>query len=248
MLKAIFIDMDDTLIVNQVLYQTAKDKFCGYMRHYGVRDAELLDVFERVEKEHFPVYGYSRARYPASFEKTLKTFIPDADADTVATVRDFAEEVFRTVARVKPDVPEALDILTSIAPVYIVTAGPDSVQQFRIDNLPFKDKFAGFHIVPKKDKDVFEGILAQYNLKPEETVMIGDSLKSDVFSAAAAGMNAVWVEAHNAFFEAVNDDLPALAVKRGSLIEAARVLRAETLPQKTAKPVANCKLPPRRAP
>jgi hypothetical protein len=70
--------------------------------------------------------------------------LPDINS-TNATVRGYAEKVFNTVAWPMPNVEEALELLAGIAPLYIVTAGPQDVQQFRIDHLPFKDKFAGFY-------------------------------------------------------------------------------------------------------
>lgn len=226
-IKAICLDMDDTLIVNQVLYSEAQARLEGYMAHFGVRPEELSAVFNATDKELYKTMGISIARFPLTFEKTLLHFVPNADAEMVATVRDFAERVFRTVADVKPDIAAALDVLAKIAPLHIVTGGADSVQQFRIDNLPFKDKFASCTIIPKKDAAVYTAVAGKLGLDPADIIMIGDSLKSDVLPAVEAGMRAVWVEALNSpLHEVRQDNLPKGAYKFSSLLELANYIYA----------------------
>ena len=225
MIKAICLDMDDTLIVNQILYGNAEHMLAGYMTHFGVTPEETLAAFAEIDKDNYKTMGISIARMPLSFEHTLLRFVPDADAAMVARARDFAERIFRTVADVKPDIAEALELLSKVAPLHIVTGGADSVQQFRIDHLPFKDKFNSFTIIPKKDAAVYTNVAQKLNLNPSEIIMIGDSLRSDVLPAVEAGMRAVWVETLNSpLHEIKKVDLPAGAYKFASLLELGRHL------------------------
>lgn len=224
MIKAICLDMDDTLIVNQVLYDYAAAMLQGYMTHYGVTPAETEAAFAAIDKELFKTHGIARTRMPQAFEDTLRHFIPAADAETVATVRGFAEQIFTTTAAVKPDIVPALTQLAKIAPLYIVTGGDAGVQQGRIDTLPFKDMFAGFTIVPKKDAGVFKQVAANLGIQPAEMIMIGDSLRSDVLSAVEAGARAVWIEALNSHHEIKSADLPPGAYKFASLLELSKHL------------------------
>ncbi len=224
MIKAIFLDMDDTLIVNHEMYESACTMLFGYLRNFGVLTPEAQKVFYAKDKEMFATYGRSPKRYPASFEATLKHFVPEADAEMVSIVRDMASAVFKTVADVKSGVPEAIDMLSQKYPVYIVTAGDKKVQEFRFEKLPFKDKITDKFIVEEKDAKTFEAIVKKLGLKPSEVVMIGDSLKSDIFPAAAAGLQAVWVEAVNSQFEVATGFPEKNAYKFSSLLEAARLL------------------------
>jgi putative hydrolase of the HAD superfamily len=197
MIKAVFTDMDDTLIVNMALYDHAAAQLQGYLAHFGVEPEDVMRAHADVEKTLFPLLGYSRERYPQSFENTLLHFIPNATDDMIARARGFAERVFTTVAGVKPGTMEAIDLLTAQYPVYIVTQGDRSVQQFRVSHLPFKDKLAGVFIVDKKSRETFETLTQKLGYAPEEVVMMGDSLKSDIQPAIDAGLHAVWIEAHN---------------------------------------------------
>jgi len=238
MIKAVFLDLDNTLVTNEIFYQEAQASFRGFMAAFGVKPEETERVWTPIDKELFKTYGYSRKRLGAGFEATLKHFVPDADAEMVETVHSFAEKVFNSVGQVKNGVAEAIDLLTERYHVYIVTAGPKDVQEMRIEHLPFKSKLTGSFIVDRKDKKLFEDILSGLGLKPEETVMMGDSLKSDVIPAVAAGMEAVLIEELNSHHETASDFPAERAYKFSSLLEATRhMIKYET-------PAAPILLPP----
>ena len=235
MTKAIFVDMDDTLIATTALYEQAKDAFDAYLAPYGVRRDELERVYDQAERDLFAVHGYSRARFPASFEQTLKHFIPDATPEMIAEVRGFGEKVFDTPAALLPGVDAAMEILFGKYPVYLVTQGDKSVQEDRIAQLPFRDKFSGIFIIEKKSKETFEGLAAQLGYAPGDIAMLGDSLKSDINTSAAAGLQAYWIQGANwEMMENEAQSLPATAKHFTSLLDAARDISGGGTPARPA--------------
>jgi putative hydrolase of the HAD superfamily len=246
-MKAILVDMDDTLIFNEQLYEIARAKFCGYMRNFGVLQPEAMKDLYDTDAELFKTMGYSCKRFPQTFETVLKHYVPEADDEMVKSVREFAEAVFTTVAPVKAGVPEALAMLAKEYPVYIVTAGPKDLQQFRYDNLSFKDVVSGVFIVDKKDKAVFEKVVQKLGIEPSEAVMIGDSLRSDVFPSVEAGLSAVWIETHSSPHEKASGFPAKNAYKYSSLLEVARsILKAGKLVAPFAPPAPVHKPPQRK--
>lgn len=240
MIKTVFIDMDDTLLATTALYEVAKDKFKAYMAPYGITREELEAVYNQAERDNFKIHGYSRARFPASFENTLKHFIPDATPEMVADIRSFGEAVFDTPAALLPGTEEAIDLLTGKYPVYLVTQGDRTVQTPRIAQLPFGEKLSGVFIIEEKSKETFTTIAAQLGYKPGEVVMIGDSLKSDVKPAVAAGLHAYWVEHHNwKMMENSSHEVPPEAKRYPTLLEAARDLTDAPAPKPPAPPKDN---------
>jgi putative hydrolase of the HAD superfamily len=238
MIKAIFTDMDDTLIENQSLYEIAKAKLCDFLGGFGVTREEAIAFYEPTDKELFKTYGYSRERFPTTFEHTLKHFIPNADEDMVKTVRGFGEEVFDTVAPIKPGAAEAVRLLAQHYPVFIVTGGDKSVQTARVAALPFKKEFSGVFMIEKKDAATFLDIAQKTGTAPDEVVVIGDSLRSDIAPSSAAGFHAVWIEADNWSHE----DLATIPQKNvdeaKTILEAARRILAGDIPKKP-KPAKN---------
>ena len=57
----------------------------------------------------------------------------------------------------------------------------------------------------KPDARVFEKALAFFDLRPQETTMVGDRLSSDVFAAQAVGIPGVW---HDCYGQGVPPDAP----------------------------------------
>jgi putative hydrolase of the HAD superfamily len=225
MIKAVFLDMDDTLIVNEILFEHARTLLFGYLRNFGILPEESQKVFADKDKELFKTYGRSPQRYPAVSEAVLKHFVPQADAEMVSIVRDLAGTVFTTIADVKPGVTEAIDMLGQGFPLYIVTAGDKDVQEFRLRHLPFRGKISDVFIVDHKDKSTYETVVKQLGLKPSEAIMIGDSLKSDIFPAVEAGLQAVWIETNNSKLHEGMEGFPDKgAYKFSSLLEVARML------------------------
>lgn len=234
MIKAVFLDMDDTLIVNTVLYEQAAAVMSGFMHHYGVPLIVTRQKIEQTDHDLFKTQGYSRARYPDVFESVLRHFAPAADEQAVATVRGFAENVFTTIARVKPGTLEAIGLLADHFPSYIITQGDKAVQEARLAHLPFRDKLSGTFVVERKETAAFLRVIGSLGIAPSEAVMIGDSLKSDIVPSVEAGMHAIWIEAHNWSVEAAAGLPPERAYTFSSLLEAARYLTHQQPPEEWA--------------
>src|SRR5258708_11488484 len=56
-----------------------------------------------------------------------------------------------------------------------------------------KQYFSAVEIVAEKDVPVYRGIVAKYDLANDHTWMVGNSPKSDINPALAAGINAIFV-------------------------------------------------------
>ncbi len=240
-IKALFIDMDDTLIVNEVLYDHARAMLRGYLHHFGIKANEVNEAIDRIDAEMVKTHGTSRHRYPATYEAVARHFIPNADEEIIGNARHFAETVFETVAPVKPGTLEAIDLLTSHYDVYIVTQGDQKVQETRLLHLPFRDKITDAFIVEKKDQATFETLAKGLGLKPEEIIMIGDSLRSDILPSVAAGLSGILIEAKtSSSFHPMHGhgavELPKeRAYKYASLLEAAHQLVIHGTPRREIK-------------
>lgn len=233
-IKAVFVDMDNTLIETQALYEAAHDALVDFIDGYGTfEQGEILAAVRARETALYDVYGYGREMLPHAFEDTLRHYVPDAKPEDVKTVRDMAQKVYSSVAAVKDGAAEALLRLASRFTVYLVTVGDETVQQPRIDALPFKDLFAKTFIVAAKNTDTYKSILAETGTDPAAATMIGDSLVSDIKPAIDAGMTAVYVPAQNwAGREMQGASLPDNVPVKQTILDAAYFIA----PQDNKKP------------
>ncbi len=66
----------------------------------------------------------------------------------------------------------------------------------------------------KPDPAIFRRALSQMNVRPEEAVMVGDSLARDIRGARAAGMRAVWLSPRDALPPDLAADPHAAVIRR----------------------------------
>jgi len=74
-----------------------------------------------------------------------------------------------------------------------VTKGDFTEQSGKIERSGLKEYFAAAEVVSEKNAPTYHGLVSKYGLSPDTTWMIGNSPKSDINPALAAGLNAVFV-------------------------------------------------------
>jgi len=77
--------------------------------------------------------------------------------------------------------------------VIMMTKGNPLEQSGKVERSGLKDYFVAVEIVPEKDEQTYRAAIAKYGLQPDRTWMVGNSPKSDINPALAAGLNAVLV-------------------------------------------------------
>jgi putative hydrolase of the HAD superfamily len=74
-----------------------------------------------------------------------------------------------------------------------MTKGAIAEQTGKVERSGLKEYFAAIEIVSEKDVPTYHAVVSKYELLWETTWMIGNSPKSDINPALAAGLNAVFV-------------------------------------------------------
>ena len=131
-------------------------------------DVILVDTFERVAVE--PIT-------PALHE----------------TINGFAHAIAEHPMELLPQVADTLDYLAGRHNLILMTKGHFAEQSGKVERSGLKQFFSAVEIVIEKDAAVYREIIAKYDLPSPSTWMIGNSPKSDINPALAAGINAVFV-------------------------------------------------------
>ncbi len=226
----VVLDGDDTLWRTAVAYKKLTRQLGEWVAAFGhdanavVHHADELDVARMVS------FGYSMHRYPQTLRDTALHFEGDEQLGWAALGLGYS--VYTQHFEPVPDALEALQMLRDAGfSLAMVTAGDDTVQQRRVSDFPHAELFEVIRIVPSKNPLVFERLAADLGFKPQDTWMIGDSLRSDILPSLAAGYNAVLLECDNwALWEKAHHTLPEQAFAAASLSEAvAIVLRKHSI-------------------
>ena len=192
--EAVLFDIDDTL--------------CRYRRSGN----ELLDVaFRSLDVEPFFTVTDYHERYSAFVDNSDSVVdLRETCFASIAAERGRDPALGRAVAaafnaerdhrdvEALPGALEAIDALSGRS-LGIVTNGAPEMQHEKLDSLGVSDVFdvvvhAGYETPSKPDPSPFFRALDALDVTPDAAAHVGNSLRSDVAGAHAAGVGSVWLE------------------------------------------------------
>ena len=159
------------------------------------------------------------------FEQLATELGIDADPSTVAAMADAFVHGLGAHGDLYPGVDHLLDRLTGRVPIAIVSNGLGEVVHARLDRLGLAERFDAVIVssevgVSKPHAGIFDAAFSALGEPAKDaTVMIGDSLTSDVAGGAGYGIATVWFNRHgtaagprDSFTHEIRDlaELPAL--------------------------------------
>ena len=112
-------------------------------------------------------------------------------------IADFAQSIADHAIELLPGVAETLPLLATRHRLILVTKGNAREQQKKLDRSGIHMHFTAVEIPPEKHLDAYHDIVSRYSLTRETTWMIGNSPRSDINPALAAGLHAVYMHHPN---------------------------------------------------
>lgn len=186
----LLIDGDDTLWENNIYFEHAIASFIEFLAHSTLSHDEVRAVLDEIEK----TTGYGSANFALSLEATYRRLVErEVSADDLARVHGFVEAIRQHPIEVLAGVEETLAYLTPRHELILLTKGDVDEQQMKIDASGLAGYFRRTSIVAEKDEAVYRDLIAKLGVTPVETWMIGNSPRSDINPALAAGLNAVFI-------------------------------------------------------
>jgi putative hydrolase of the HAD superfamily len=187
-------DADDTLWENNVYFDHAVDDFVEWLAH-PTRDPDTIRAALRdIEAANSAAHGYGATVFLRSlhdcFERLLER---PANADDAARLDRLVARLHDHDVELMPDVERTLEALDSRHDLLLLTKGSPDEQQRKIDASGLAERFRRTVIVPEKNAAVYTELAEREGLDPARTWMIGNSVKSDILPALAAGMGAVFI-------------------------------------------------------
>lgn len=97
---------------------------------------------------------------------------------------------------------QVLDELKDKYKLGLLTNGSPSLQQTKLaitpELIPYFDEIviSGDFGSGKPDPAIFDYMLSQLEVKPEEALMVGDNLRTDILGASKVGIDSVWINHH----------------------------------------------------
>ena len=176
----IFFDADDTLWENEQFFRDAEVKFIELLSDYtgpeGVRE-----MLWHKQELNIPIFGYGSKTYLLGMtEAALDICGGKIDDRIYKGIKDIIIELAYHEFDIIKGVEETLKALHERYNLVVATKGDltEQLSKYRRSGL---DKY--FHhceVMPNKDEENYLELAAKHDLKPEQILMIGNSVKSDI--------------------------------------------------------------------
>lgn len=194
MSRRLWIDADDTLWENNVFFEQAFARFVDHLAHSSLTADQVRFILDEIEHVNNRIHGYGSANFARNLEQCFdKLCEREVTADDRARIRRIGEELADHPMEILEGVPETLAHLAARHHLVLFTKGNPQEQQAKVDRSGLAFYFRGVHIVKEKDVGTYQATLAAHGWDAAQCWMIGNSPKSDINPALAAGLGAVYV-------------------------------------------------------
>jgi putative hydrolase of the HAD superfamily len=190
----LIVDADDTLWENNIYFERAIARFISFLNHHEFPPDQVRAVLNDVERECIVTHGYGLHSFAHALGQTFERLSPvPVTPELHAQVRSFAATIENHAIEFLPEVRETLRYLHSRHRLILVTKGAHAEQSGKVERSGITEYFRDVEIVAEKDRASYARVVEKYELMPATTWMVGNSPKSDINPAMAAGLHAVFV-------------------------------------------------------
>ena len=190
----LIIDADDTLWENNIYFEAAFDHFVRFLDHPALSGAEIREELNVIEMENAKHHGYGSVNFGRNMVECLhKLSARPVEAWEEETVRDFAHVILDHPMVILPGVEETLCYLSAKYELTMFTKGSVAEQRKKVVRSNLAKYFAHVEVTKEKHREAYLDLVSLKQMERERAWMIGNSPKSDINPALAAGLNAAYV-------------------------------------------------------
>lgn len=194
-IKVIAFDADDTLWDNESFFQEIERYYTEVLSKYGDAEKISAELF-RTEMDNLEHYGYGVKGFTLSMlETALRISKGEVPADTLEMIILWGKLLLDMPIELLPDVEETLKALKERERYRLVVATKGDLldQQRKLKRSGLADYFDHVEIMSDKTEKEYIKLMKTLQVSPEEFLMVGNSLKSDIQPVLAIGGYAVHV-------------------------------------------------------
>ena len=192
--QTLLFDADDTLWENNVLFERAIEQFITMLAHPRMAANEVRNAFAELEHERVQVHGYGTKSFHASMLACYELLKdrPCGEHEQ-ALIAGFADRIVEAPIELMPQVAETLKTLAVKHRLVLVTKGDTKEQLEKLRRSGLSSLFDHTEVVREKHRQVYVDLRSHHSLDAATTWMIGNSPKSDINPALAAGLHAIYI-------------------------------------------------------
>lgn len=195
-IKVIAFDADDTLWVNEPYFRETEEKFCALLEDYMPLHSIQQELF-KTEMQNLALYGYGIKGFMLSMVETaLRVSNKNVSNVVMEKVLGFGKDLLGRPIELLEDIESVLDALKPHYRLVVATKGDLLDQERKLKKSGLESYFHHIEIMSDKQVTDYEKLIRHLDIRPDEFMMIGNSLKSDVLPVLQLGGHAVHIPYH----------------------------------------------------
>jgi putative hydrolase of the HAD superfamily len=178
-------DADDTLWHNERFFRLTQDRLVDLLRDHVDGPALRARLLES-ERRNLGTYGFGIKAFTLSMlETALEVTEGRVPSAVLAEILAAGREMLAHPVELLPHAREAVEAARGVGEVVLITKGDLLDQERKLAASGLGELFDAVEIVSDKSEGVYARVFARHGSRP--SLMVGNSLKSDVLPAIAAG-------------------------------------------------------------
>lgn len=192
-IKYIAFDADDTLWENELYFQEFEKKYCHLLRSFLPASEASQELFN-TEMKNLPLYGYGLKAMMLSMIETVCR-ITDKEGQTcyIEEIIKQGQELLQRPVTLLNGVEEVLPQLQEKYKLILATKGDLFDQERKITKSELQKYFCHIEIMSDKKQIDYEKLIGKLNCSPQQFLMIGNSVKSDIMPVLNVGGYAIHI-------------------------------------------------------
>lgn len=186
-------DADDTLWVNEPIYAHAEKKLEGLLRPY-LKNKVFADHLYEMEIRNLDIFGYGIKGFTLSMiETAIELTDGQVPSNEFQQIIEIGKEMLAHPVELLPSTLATIKHLSADHELMVITKGDLFDQENKLARSGVADLFQHLEVVSEKNEPTYAKLLEKYHVKPENFLMVGNSLRSDVLPVVKIGGHAVHI-------------------------------------------------------
>jgi len=195
-IKVIGFDADDTLWVNETYYRDAEIEFAKLLGQYETANKIDQELF-KMEMKNLDIYGYGIKSFVLSMvEMSLVLSDYKVSNKSISAILNIGKDMLNKPIELLEGVEEVLKILSEKYRLILATKGDLLDQERKLEKSGLLKYFHHIEVLSDKKEINYVNLLGHLDISPEEFLMVGNSLKSDVLPLVNINAHAIHVPFH----------------------------------------------------
>ena len=195
-IKIIAFDADDTLWDNELYFQEAEQKFCGLMEDFLPQHTVSRELLQ-TEIKNIALYGYGiKAFILSMIETAIRISDKNIRMEVIEKIIGYGQELLEKPVQLMVGVEGVLKYLQPKYRLVMATKGDLLDQERKLKKSGLAPYFHHIEIMSEKKEDDFQKLIRHLDINPEELLMIGNSLKSDILPVLNIGGHGIHIPYH----------------------------------------------------